>query len=151
LYVAVVAAFVAETATRKVEPTSAEVTTYVVAVAPAMSAQFAPEASQRRHWNEYVIGSEPVQVPCEAVSVCPVAAVPEIVGGLVLAGGVGAEVTTAVAADVPLALPPGLPAVTTTRRVEPESAGCTEYDESVSPRIGTHPAPDVSHRCHWYW
>jgi hypothetical protein len=47
------AAFVPVTATRIVEAgevTSTCWTTYVDAVAPAMSAQFAPAASQRRHW-----------------------------------------------------------------------------------------------------
>ena len=44
------AVFVAVTITRVVVPTSAGVSLYVVAVAPAMSAQFAPAVSHRRHW-----------------------------------------------------------------------------------------------------
>ena len=41
--------FVAVTATLVVEPTSAEASVYVWPVALAMSAQFAPALSQRRH------------------------------------------------------------------------------------------------------
>ena len=44
------AAFVAVTTTRTVAPTSAAVSAYVALVAPAMSVQVAPVASQRRHW-----------------------------------------------------------------------------------------------------
>ncbi len=44
------AAFAAVTTTRIVLPTSAVTATYVAPVAPAMSAQALPEASQRRHW-----------------------------------------------------------------------------------------------------
>src|SRR5438034_10378841 len=62
------AEFVAVTTTRIVEPTSAETSAYVVAVAPPMSAQLAPPESQRRHWYEYALGAVPVQVPWEAVS-----------------------------------------------------------------------------------
>jgi hypothetical protein len=43
------APLVAVTTARSVDPTSAPVGVYVVAVAPARSAQFAPAASQRRH------------------------------------------------------------------------------------------------------
>ena len=43
------AVLVAVTCTRMVEPTSAALGTYVVAVAAAMSAQAAPEALHRRH------------------------------------------------------------------------------------------------------
>src|SRR5919201_4303929 len=42
--------FVAVTATRRREPISSEVGVYVVKVAAAMSLQFAPFESQRRHW-----------------------------------------------------------------------------------------------------
>ena len=40
----------AVTSTRIVEPTSGPTSSYVGAVAPTMSTQFAPAASQRRHW-----------------------------------------------------------------------------------------------------
>jgi hypothetical protein len=53
---------------------------------------------------------------------CPCCAVPEIVGGAVLTGGVGAGWTTAVGAEVALAEPAEFVAVTTTRTVEPTSA-----------------------------
>jgi hypothetical protein len=49
-YIVELAEFVAVTATRMVEPTSALLSVYVVAVAPAMSAQPFPALSQRRHW-----------------------------------------------------------------------------------------------------
>ena len=43
-------AFVPVTTTRSVPPTSPATCVYVEAVAPAMSAQAAPAALQRRHW-----------------------------------------------------------------------------------------------------
>src|SRR3954454_3980113 len=43
-------AFVPVTATRIAWPTSAGLSTYVEAEAPAMSAQAVPSAGQRRHW-----------------------------------------------------------------------------------------------------
>ncbi len=42
-------AFVPVTRTRSVEPMSSVVTSYVASVAPGISAQAAPEASQRSH------------------------------------------------------------------------------------------------------
>ena len=48
--VAVPPALVPVTTTRIVEPMSATTCVYVDAVAPPMSAQLLPEASQRRHW-----------------------------------------------------------------------------------------------------
>jgi hypothetical protein len=42
--------FVAETVARSVEPTSPLATTYELAVAPEIAAQFAPAESQRFHW-----------------------------------------------------------------------------------------------------
>ena len=53
---------------------SSAVTSYVGSVAPGMSAQAAPEASQRSHWWVNVIVGEPVHVPWSAVSVCAVGA-----------------------------------------------------------------------------
>jgi hypothetical protein len=44
------ALFDAVTNTRTVEPASADVNVYVLPVAAAMSEQFPPPASQRRHW-----------------------------------------------------------------------------------------------------
>jgi hypothetical protein len=43
--------FVAVTCARMVEPTSAEVSVSVFAVAPEMSTQPFPAVSQRRHWK----------------------------------------------------------------------------------------------------
>lgn len=65
----------------------------------------------------------PVQVPLSAVSVWPSWAVPEIVGGDVLAGlaVVAAAVATAVAAEVAVTVPSAFLAVTTKRSVLPTS------------------------------
>jgi hypothetical protein len=63
----------------------------------------------------------PVQVPLPAVSVLPSEAVPEIVGGEVLTGGVGS--TSPLAELEALAVPPAFVAVSTTFIVEPTSAG----------------------------
>jgi hypothetical protein len=61
--------FRAVTRTRIVVPWSADVRTYVFAVAPPMSAQLAPVESQRLHRYENVNGCCPIQVPVLAVSV----------------------------------------------------------------------------------
>jgi hypothetical protein len=45
------ALFDAVTATATVEPTSFAESEYVVAVAPAIGAQFVPDAPHRCHWN----------------------------------------------------------------------------------------------------
>ncbi len=108
-------------------PASADVRANVALVAPATSAQMAPVESQRRHWNEYVIGVVPLQPPDDAVNPAPTTAVPLIDGAEVFAGadpvggggrGVGAVVgrgaTTAVSAEVFEADPNLLVAVTTT-------------------------------------
>jgi hypothetical protein len=67
------------------------------------------------------MGCVPVQVPGLAVRVCPSCAVPLIVGGAVLVGGVGGGCTTAVGAEFAVPLPPVFFAVTTTRIVAPTS------------------------------
>ena len=71
-----------------------------------------------------MIVGEPLQLPFAAVSVWPSTAVPEIVGSAVLAGGIA--VTTALWAEVAEADPSLLVAVTTSRIVEPMSAGTSE-------------------------
>jgi hypothetical protein len=116
------AEFDAVTATRIVEPTSAETSVYAAAVAPEILTQFAPEESQRCHWYAYEIGAVPDHVPGAAVNVCPACEVPEIVGALVLAGAAGAACTTAVADELALLDPAEFDAVTTTRTVEATSA-----------------------------
>ena len=112
--------FVAVTATRIVEPTSAAPRTYVVPVAPAMSTQLAPAALQRRQTRVKVIVAVPTQVPSFAVSVWPNAAVPVIDGATVLTGG--EVVTSAVWFDVASVLPAVFVAVTRLRIVLPTSA-----------------------------
>jgi hypothetical protein len=112
--------FVAVTATTSVEPTSALVSLYVVAVAPATGMQLAPLESQLDHWYAKDIGVVPDQVPWLADKVCPSWARPEIAGGAAFAGGTAA--TTPVAAEVAVADPAGLLAVTATTSVEPTSA-----------------------------
>ena len=59
---------------------------YVADVAPCTALQRAPLASQRYHWNAYVIAPEPVHVPVSAVSLRPTAVVPETLGLAVAIG-----------------------------------------------------------------
>ena len=66
----------------------------------------------------------PDQLPGSAVSVEPSSAVPEIEGAVVLEGASAS--TSSLAADVAESEPPSLEAVTTTRTVEPTSAGTSE-------------------------
>jgi hypothetical protein len=141
-------AFVAVTRARIVEPTSPLTRTYDAPVAPAMSTQADPSASQRRHWRVYVIGVIPVQIPSVVVSVCPLTALPDTTGGDVLAGGAGAETTTGVAAESAELDETVLVAVTRTRIVEPTSTATSVYDDSVAPGMSTQPAPPVSQRRH---
>ena len=54
-------------------------------MAPAMSTQLPPLASQRCHWYANEVG-ESVQVPLPAVSVPPTAGDPETVGALEFCG-----------------------------------------------------------------
>jgi ferritin-like metal-binding protein YciE len=91
------------TSERMRRPTSDVVTLYVVLVAPAMSTQAAPFASQLTHLIAYVIGVAPFHVPFVVVSVCATAAVPLTAGAAVLAG---APYSYWAALDVPAARPP---------------------------------------------
>ena len=109
---------VAVTCSRIVEPASACTTAYVVPVAPAMSTQFAPPVSHRRHFRVSVGVGVPVQVPSLPVNSCPTAAVPVIDGRTVFAGG---TVITAVAADSAVTVLTVFVAVTLTRMVWPAS------------------------------
>jgi hypothetical protein len=68
-----------------------------------------------------VIVGVPVHVPVVELSVWPSSGVPLITGRAVLTGGAAA--TTAVCEVVALALPAAFVPVTTTRIVEPTSAG----------------------------
>jgi hypothetical protein len=96
-----------------------------------------------------VIGWVPVQLPFEAVSVCPSWTVPPIVGGDVFAGAADIGCTTAVVAEKALVLPATLLAVTRTLIVVPTSALVTAYVELVAPGIGTQTNPDGSQLSHW--
>jgi hypothetical protein len=87
-----------------------------------MSVQGAPLASQRRHWYENVIGCVPLQVPFEALSVCPSCAVPVIVGGAVFDGGCGGGATAPVTDETAVADPRAFVAVTATAIPSPTSA-----------------------------
>jgi hypothetical protein len=116
--------FVAVTATRSREPMSIEAGVYVLAVAPAMSLQFAPPVSQRRHWWRKVIVGEPVQSPVVAlydVTVPSSERFSTIAGSDVFSGRVLA--TSGVGFDSFVADPRLFVAVTSTRSVEPISAG----------------------------
>ena len=55
-------------------------------VAPSMSPQSSPSASQRCHWYARVAFAASDQVPGWAVSVLPTVSDPVIVGGAVFAG-----------------------------------------------------------------
>ena len=63
-------------------PTSAVTGRYVSAVAPVIGAQFAPAASQRRHWYVNRSGLPPCHVPGTAASSCPATGGPTMVGGV---------------------------------------------------------------------
>jgi hypothetical protein len=55
-----------------------------------------------------------------------------------------------VAADVAESKPEALPAVTTTRSVEPTSALPSRYVDVVAPVTFWQAPPPALHRCHWY-
>ena len=67
----------------------------------------------------------PVHVPLVAVSVAPACAVPLMLGKTVFTGAAKAAMTTAVCADVPVALPDPFKPVTATRMVDPASPPTT--------------------------
>src|SRR5438477_10534694 len=78
---------------------------------------------QRCRWNAYEVGL-PLQLPVEAVSVCPTRVVPEIVGTAVFFGAAFATAgaTASVAFDSAVAEPSAFVAVTRTRIACPASA-----------------------------
>src|SRR5689334_16508759 len=80
--------FRAVTSTRIECPTSALRTPYAWAVAPEMSVQPPPEASQRRHWNANLSTAPPPYLPGSATSCSPTNGLPVIVGGLDAVGAV---------------------------------------------------------------
>src|SRR5687767_11832713 len=105
---------------------------YVDDVAPAITVHPAV-AVHRYQAYEYVIGVVPLQLPVCAVSVEPTTVWPEIVGALVLSGGVGAAgaATALVRAEKAVADPNLFVAVTRTRIAKPRSAEPSTYDEPV--------------------
>ena len=107
--------------TRRVWPTSAGTRSWVAAVAPGMSVQPEPGASQRRHWRVNTIVGVPVHVPSLEVSVWPSMVVPVIPGAAVAAGV--ASATAAVGELSASAAPTPLAAWTCRRMVAPTSAG----------------------------
>jgi hypothetical protein len=138
-------ALVAVTTVRSVLPTSADVSANEPVVAPAIGVQALPLLSQRCHWCAYEVGAF-VQMPGEVESVWPSFAVPEISGGVRLAGGGGT--TTLVAALVTELLPALFDAVTLTRIVFPTSVAASRYCDPVAPVIAAHAPPAVSQRFH---
>ena len=109
------------TTTRTRFPVSAAVVVYVRPVAPAMSAQAPPFASQRCQRYAKARRGVPVHVPRCAVSVRPSSATPSTVGGSMLDGATGA--TASVPAESRVALPTSFVAVTRTRTTWPTSSG----------------------------
>jgi hypothetical protein len=122
---------VAVTFTRSVAPTSALVTTYVLATAPPMAAHPAPAAVQRcpSYANAICV---PVYVPGSAVSVSPSRAVPVIVGGAVLGGAAGAALPLLTSAAIDAAAGP--------------SARPASEPASVAQARSTGSRGDASHR-----
>jgi hypothetical protein len=79
--------------------------------------------------------------------VSPCCAVPEIAGAAELLGGSG--VTTAVADEGAVALPPEFVAVTTTSTVWPTSLEAATYVLAVAPEMSAQLPPDELQSCHW--
>jgi hypothetical protein len=71
-------------------------------------------------------------------------------GAVVLTGGLGADVTTAVAAEGAPELPALFDPVTNERIVDPTSAEASKYVDAAAPEINEQFAPPVSQRCHAY-
>lgn len=116
--------FDAKTRTSRVEPTSLDVTVYVLAVASGIDAHAVPSGAHRSHWNAYVIGAVPTQLPVYAVNVLPSWGVTSLTVGRTAFDG-ATRATTVVAADVADVEPPSFVAVTARRNVEPASARST--------------------------
>ena len=90
----------------------------------------------------------PVQLPGEAVNVCPSTNEPLIVGGELFDGGLPAGCTTAVALEeTGPAEPEPLVPVTVTTIVDPTSAGASWYVDDVAAMF-TQLRPPLSQRCH---
>src|SRR6266487_381134 len=73
-----------------------------------------------------------------------------MVGGEVLDGGTGFDVTIAVGADNAVAEPAEFEAVTAATNVAPPSAETTWYADPVAPTMSAQFPPLESQRRHWY-
>ena len=96
-------------------------------------------------------GAVPLQAPAVALSVWPCRVVPLIAGAELFEGGVtkvAGPGTTPVAAEVAIAAPTELLAVTDTRTVFPVSVVAMTYAGPIAALIGAHEAPAASHCCH---
>ena len=90
-------------------PTSSVTGRYDSAVAPVIASQFAPAASQRRHWYANVSGLPPSHVPGTAASSCPACGGPTTVGGVERSGGpLGSGGMATAASFVPFIRSPSL-------------------------------------------
>src|SRR5512132_288281 len=124
------------------------------AVALPMPVQLPPTESQRRHWYAYACGCPPDHEPRFAVSVWFCCGTPEIVGGLVLAGGpavADAWTTPGVGFELALAVPSAFDAITRERMRWPTSARRSTSVRRVSPGMVVQltpftPPPLVSQR-----
>src|SRR4051794_5636821 len=104
---------------------------------------------QRCHRRASVGAGTPLQVPSVAVSFEPTLGVPEMAGRVVLLGGSGvgsAGAITGVCAEIAVAEPTVLRAVTTTCTFRPTSAVSSRYVEAVAPAIRAHEVAEQ--RCH---
>ena len=61
----------------------------------------------------------------------------------------GSATVSVLGAEVAVSSPATLVPVTSTRIVDPTSAGVRSYVSSVAPAIGTQLAPAASQRSHW--
>jgi len=111
--------FDAVTVTRIVLPTSAVTSVYVAALAPAITAQAPPVASQRCQARPYASGPVPLNVPVVDVRIWPARALPVIVGSPVAAGAAALAGTVRSARHAPAT---SRGTSTDTRRTPPSSA-----------------------------
>ena len=94
------------------------------------------------------MSGEVAQVPRVVLSVVPAIAGPDTVGRTVAVGTTAA--ITLVCTEVVVPEPDVFAPVWVTRIVEPTSALTSTYPAVVAPAIGTHWAPTLSQRSHWY-
>jgi hypothetical protein len=124
-----------------VDPTSPTCSVYELDVAPLINEHAFPDGSQSSQAYGYPVGL-PDHVPFDVISVWPSCAVPLTTGAAAADGG--CAVITALRADVAVAVPPELPAVTIARSVDPTSPVRTLKELNVAPLITEHAFPDES-------